>query len=364
MADKRPYVLFFEEIDKDQVPLVGGKNASLGEMTQAGIPVPPGFAVTTHAYKDFLAFNQLAKKIHDLLAPIREVDIDQINQASTQIREMIDGSPVPEGIHEEIENTYRRLWKRMASPLMPVAVRSSATAEDLPGASFAGQQETFLFVRKGEEVINKVVKCWSSLFTPRAISYRMKMGFPHDSVFISVGIQKMVNAFTAGVMFTINPLNGDNSSIVINSNYGLGESVVSGEVTPDEFFVNKVTLEIIRRVIGPKEIYYIADKARKGLIKKEQPVERQGVQSIIDVDIIRLAKMGIEVEKHYGPPMDIEWAVEKGGPSGGFLYILQARPETVWSLKKKKESKEFPKGKVDIMGLIVENLKKGKRLKG
>lgn len=364
MALKNPYTLLFEQIDKNQVSLVGGKNASLGEMTQAGIPVPPGFAVTTNAYKEFLNYNQLEERIRDSLGSLEEDDVDQIEKAGTQIREIIEHACVPSMIAEEIEDRYRRLWKRVASPLMPVAVRSSATAEDLPGASFAGQQETFLFVRKGEEVVKKVVRCWSSLFTPRAISYRIKMGFPHDSVFISVGVQKMVNAFTAGVMFTINPLNGDPSTIVINSNYGVGESVVSGEVTPDEFFVNKVTLEITCRVIAPKEIYYIADKARKGLIKREQPPERQKVQSVIDEDIIRLAEMGKEVEKHYGQPMDIEWAVEKGGPFGGFVYILQARPETVWSSKKSRDLKELPKGKVDIMGLIVENLKKGKKLKG
>ena len=359
MEKMNPYIMLFEDIDKDQAPLVGGKNASLGEMTQTGIQVPQGFAVTTQAYKDFLSYNQLEKRIRDLLIPLKEGDVDQTEQASTQIREIIEHASVPEVITEEIEENYRRLWKRVACPLAPVAVRSSATAEDLPGASFAGQQETFLFVRKGEEVVKKVVQCWSSLFTPRAISYRIKMGFPHESVFISVGVQRMINAYTAGVMFTINPLNGDPSTIIINSNFGVGESVVSGEVTPDEFFVNKVTFEIVRRVVGPKEVYYVADKAQKGLIKKEQFAERQNVQSIVDEDIIELAKIGKEVEKHYGQPMDIEWAVEKKAVTKGTIFILQARPETVWSSKKRVEP---VKGKVDVMGLIAERLKKGQKI--
>ena len=214
-----------------------------------------------------------------------------------------------------------------------MAVRSSATAEDLAGASFAGQQDTYLWVRGVDEVLQHMRRCISSLYTARAIAYRANKGFDDDGLAISVGVQKMANAYTAGVMFTIHPANGDRSVIVIDSNFGFGESVVSGEVTPDHFVVNKVTLDIIERVVSQKQLCVTVDPKTQTAQAMEIPFERQKVQSLIDDEITELAWMGKRIEKHYGQPMDIEWAVDKDLPAGGNIFILQARPETVWSAK-------------------------------
>ena len=248
---------------------------------------------------------------------------------------------------------------RCGVPAVPVAVRSSATAEDLPGASFAGQQDTYLWIRGIDEVIHHVRRCISSLYTGRAIAYRMKMGFPHEQVAISVGIQKMANSFSAGVMFTIHPTNGDRSVIVIDSNYGFGESVVSGEVTPDHFVVNKVALDIMERTISKKEICYTVDLKEQKSIATEIPFERQNVQSIIDDEVTELAWMGKQIEKHYGRPMDIEWAIDKDLPAGGNVFILQARPETIWS---NKQQVAISAGSASAMDYILSSLLTGKKL--
>ena len=228
---------------------------------------------------------------------------------------------------------FRSSRLRACTPAVPVAVRSSATAEDLAGASFAGQQDTYLWIRGVDEVLQHMRRCISSLYTARAIAYRANKGFDDDGLAISVGVQQMANAYTAGVMFTIHPANGDRSVIVIDSNYGFGESVVSGEVTPDHFVVNKITLDIIERVVSQKQLCYTVDPKTQTSQAVEIPFERQRVQSLIDDEITELAWMGKRIEKHYGQPMDIEWAVDKDLPAGGNIFILQARPETVWSAK-------------------------------
>jgi pyruvate,water dikinase len=244
-------------------------------------------------------------------------------------------------------------------PAVPVAVRSSATAEDLAGASFAGQQDTYLWIRGTDEVLHHMRRCISSLYTGRAIAYRANIGFDEERMAISVGVQKMANSFTAGVMFTIHPANGDRSAIVIDSNFGFGESVVSGEVTPDNFVVNKVTLDILKRTISKKEMCYTVDLETQESRATEIPLERQRVQSLIDDEITELAWMGKQIEKHYGRAMDIEWAVDKNLPVGGNIYILQARPETVWS-EKAKEAASTP-GK-SAMEYMLAGLLEGKRL--
>jgi len=201
-------------------------------------------------------------------------------------------------------------------------------------------------------------RCISSLYTGRAIAYRLNQGYGNDLVAISVGVQKMANSFTAGVMFTIHPANGDRSVIVIDSNYGFGESVVSGEVTPDNFVVNKITLDIIERTISQKDIYYTVDQATQESRKIEVPFERQKVQSLVDDEITELAWMGKQIEKHYGRPMDVEWAVDKDLPFGGNIFILQARPETVWSQKQQSVAKAG----VSAMDYILASMLEGKRL--
>ncbi|MEJ2314224.1 MAG: PEP/pyruvate-binding domain-containing protein, partial [Nitrospirota bacterium] len=227
-------VLWFENLRNTDVPIVGGKNASLGEMINAGMHVPPGFAVTAYSYEKYINQTGIAKKIYTVIneTVTDPNDPKQYDAASKKIRELIEKTPMPPKIANSIKKAYQELNKRSKSKAVFVAVRSSATAEDLPDASFAGQQETYLNVKGPDDLIEKVVKCWSSLFTPRAIFYRNEKGFAHEKVFISVGVQKMVNSRAAGVMFTINPVTGETDEIVIEGNYGLGETVVSGAVNP------------------------------------------------------------------------------------------------------------------------------------
>ena len=328
-------ILWFEELTKEDVPLVGGKNANLGEMLRAGIPVPPGFAVTAYAYKLFIEKTGIKDKIYQILkekAP-KGAKPEDYMEASKEIRELIEKTPMPKEIEEEIVKAYRELSKRIGKEEEFVAVRSSATAEDLPGASFAGQQETFLNVKGEREVVERVQKCWSSLFTPRAIFYREQKGFQHEKVLISVAVQKMVNAKAAGVMFTIHPVTGDKGKIVIEGNWGLGEAVVSGAVTPDEWVVEKSTLNIVERRIVEKKVEYVRDPKTGKTLHAEVPPERVKAPCLTDEEVRRLAELGVLIEKHYGIPMDIEWAIDRdlGFPEN--VFIVQARPETVWSMK-------------------------------
>jgi len=354
-----PKVCPFEACGKDSVPLVGGKCASLGELINAGVRVPPGFALTTSGYAQFMREAGIQADIGALLEGLDHQDMDKLEEASRAIREMIESRPMPIELEDLIAEAYRKLSVRCYLPAAPVAVRSSATAEDLPGASFAGQQDTYLWIRGVDDLIHHVRRCISSLYTGRAIAYRMKMGFPHEQVAISVGVQMMANAYTAGVMFTIHPGTGDRSVIVIDSNFGFGESVVSGEVTPDNFVVNKVTLDIIERTVSTKELCHTVDLKTQKSIALPVPAERQNIQSITDDEISELAWAAKKIEKHYGRPMDIEWAIDKNLPAGGNIFILQARPETIWSNRQKASATT---GSTSAMDYIVSSLITGKRL--
>jgi pyruvate,water dikinase len=331
----RALILWFEELGKDDIPLVGGKCANLGEMINAGIPVPPGFAVTAYAYKRFIEETGIAQKIYDILD---ETITDpgnpaQYEEASKKIRRIIESTPIPKDIRDAIVEAYRELSKRVGLKDVYVAVRSSATAEDLPGASFAGQQETYLNVRGEEEVLESVRKCWSSLFTPRAIFYRTEKGFRHEKVLISVAVQKMVNSRSAGVMFTLHPVTGDRNIIVIESVWGLGEAIVSGAVSPDHFEVDKNTLKIVVKNIVKKEVEYVRDPKTGKTVHAKVPPERQEAPSLTDEEVVELAKIAKRIEQHYGTPQDIEFAVDKDLPFPQNLFIVQSRPETVWSMK-------------------------------
>ncbi len=356
-----PLVCWFEECSKDSVPLVGGKCASLGELIGAGVRVPPGFALTTEGYRRFMGAGGLDREVRLRLRGIDARDMDALERASASIREAIEAQPFSTGLEDAVAERYRKLSVRCCMPAVPVAVRSSATAEDLPGASFAGQQDTYLWIRGIDEVLHHVRRCISSLFTARAIGYRAAKGFDHDQVAISVGVQKMAKSSTAGVMFTLHPGNGDRSVIVIDSNYGFGESVVSGEVTPDHFVVNKVTLDILERRISTKQLYYTVDPKTQRSRAFEVPFERQRVQSLVDDEITELAWMGKRIEKHYGHPVDIEWAVDKSLPSGGNLFILQARPETVWS-RKERPAAAPASAAGTAMEYIVSGMLQGKKV--
>ena len=330
-----PYTLWFDKAGKETHHLVGGKNASLGELIKADIPVPPGFSVTTDAYGEFFSGSGMRGKIQEILSTIDLQDVGLLEEASKTIRELMIEAPLPKILEEEICFNYEALAQVLDVPNLPVAVRSSATAEDMPGASFAGQQDTFLWVSGSEEVLRKIKLCMSSLFTSRAIAYRVKMGFPHDKVLISVGVQKMVDARAAGVMFTLNPINGDPSKVVIEANWGLGESVVSGICNPDKFVVDKVTMEIERK-ISVKVCECVYDPTRLEVCHVDIPPERREIQCIEDKEVTELARYAKRVEEYYGCPQDIEWVIDKHAPFPFNLFLVQCRPETVWSQKKKE----------------------------
>jgi pyruvate,water dikinase len=359
-ATQAPLVCDFKDCNRSSIDLVGGKCASLGELINAGIRVPPGFAVTTEGFRGFVDGAGIKEAIYQELDHIGEDDIEQQEAASKKIRSMIEAAEFSTELEDQIAEYYRVLSVQCNVPAVPVAVRSSATAEDLPGASFAGQQDTFLWIRGIDDVLDHTRKCFSSLFTARAIAYRVRMNFEHAAVAISVGIQKMANSYAAGVMFTLNPSSGDRSMILINSSFGFGEAVVSGEVTPDVFMVNKVSLDLVERTITTKEVAYIVDHETHSSKRVELPAERQNIQSIVDEEITELARMGKIIEKHYGLPMDIEWAVDNDMAAGGNLFILQARPETVWANKK---SKPVAGGNKTAMEHILSSVMGGVKMK-
>ena len=332
---KRKLVVWFENLRKRDIPSVGGKNANLGEMTYAQIPVPPGFAISAYAYKRFIEETGISKKIYNIITEdvTNPNDPAQYEIASKKIRRLIESAPMPKDIENAIRSAYEQLCSKLNLKDVFVAVRSSATAEDLPDASFAGQQETYLNVRGQDDLLDSTVKCWSSLFTPRAIFYRNEKGFAHEKVFISVGVQKMVNSRAAGVMFTLNPMTGDSTQMVIEGNYGLGEAVVSGAVTPDDFVVDKKSMKITNKRISKKTVQYVRDLNTGKTVHLEVPPEKQEQPCISDEEILRLAELANRIEQHYGKAQDIEWAIDRDLSFPASVFIVQSRPETVWSVK-------------------------------
>ena len=361
---EKELVLWFNDVRKEDIPVVGGKNSSLGEMINAGLPVPPGFAVTAYSYEKFIEEKRIAEQIYKI---IKETvtnlnDPKLYDVASKKIRELMEKTPMPKDIDNAIRVAYKELNQRLDLKDTFVAVRSSATAEDLPDASFAGQQETYLNVKGADDLINKVIKCWSSLFTPRAIFYRNEKGFPHEKVFISVGVQKMVNSGCAGVMFTINPVTGDRDEIVIEGNYGLGETVVSGAVNPDDFVVDKGTVKIKERRISRKTVEYLRDPKTGKTVHLDIPEDKQRLTCITDQEILALAELAKRIEKHYGKPMDIEWAIDQDLPYPENMFIVQARPETVWGSKPMETTGKTDENKVhEQLKVVVRGISAGRR---
>lgn len=346
------FILDFEEIDKSSLNVVGGKNANLGEMIKAGMNVPPGFAITTHSYLSFITEAGLKRKIYKILSNLDPSDVQTLNTASSEVRELIDAASMSADIRSAIGRAYSQFCCKYGSEMIPVAVRSSATAEDLPTASFAGQQDTYLGVKGSDQVIESVQKCWGSLFTPRAISYRIKNEFPHDKVLISVGVQKLIDSKAAGVMFTLNPTNGDPSKVVIEGNWGLGETVVSGEVNPDRFVIDKVIMEINEITTSAKHIECIYDYERGEVVNAEMEAGRQCKCCLDDQELRELVRLSKAIERHYRCPQDIEWAIDRNLPFPDNIFIVQSRPETIWS-QKKPEPKL--KGMTGRWGEIVFN---------
>ena len=355
------YIKFFKELNNKNVNLVGGKNASIGEMFQElvpiGIKVPDGFAITSEAYWYLLEQGGAKQKIIELLENVDATEIDVLKIRSKQIRELIFGTPFPSDLRDEIFQAYEILSQQYHMKEADVAVRSSATAEDLPDASFAGQQDTYLNIKGKTELIHYIKSCLASLFTDRAISYRASRGFDHLKVALSVGVQKMVRADkgSAGVMFSIDTETGFKDAVFITSAWGLGENVVGGTINPDEFYVFKPTLEqnkrpIIKRQLGNKTQKMVyAPRGSEHPTRNIKTTKKEWQSfSLSDEDVLILAKYAIEIEKHYSKeakqyrPMDIEWA--KDGESGE-IFIVQARPETVQSQKSKEKSQVFEKFK-------------------
>ena len=351
------YVLDFEKLDKNSLPLVGGKNASLGEMLKAGIRVPPGFAVTTDSYLEFITAAGIKDKIYTRLADLNPDNVEALNRASRDAQEWIRKATMPEAVRQAVEDGYLRLCEKCSVESVPVAVRSSATAEDLPTASFAGQQDTYLWIQGADPVVSHAQNCWASLYTPRAIAYRIKNGFPHEKVLISVGVQKMVNAKAAGVMFTLNPINGDISKVLIEGNWGLGETVVSGSVNPDKFVVDKVMLEINERTVSTKHIECIYDLAKGKVIEADVDQDMQCTCCLTDNEIKMLVRAAKNIENHYGRPMDIEWAIDQDIPFPENMFIVQARPETVWSQRQTKSIIGNKTGRQLLMEQAMKRIK-------
>ena len=335
-------IVWFNDLSKEDVGLAGGKGANLGELVRAGLPVPEGFVVTSKAYKRFLKDSGLWDKISKILENTNADKTRELQEASKKIRELIINTPMPEDLKVGIREYYQRL----ADGEEFVAIRSSATAEDLPGASFAGQQETYLNIKGAESVVEHVQKCWSSLFTPRAIFYREKKGFKHEKVAIAVVVQRMINADKAGVMFTIHPATGEKDKIVIEAAWGLGEGVVSGSVTPDHYVVDKNTGEIVNKEIALKEIMFVRDKKTGKTVKKEVPESKKNKRVLNEKEIKELANFGKIIEDHYEFPQDIEWAIE-----GKDIYILQSRPITVLYKEEKEVEKEEGEREILVKGL-------------
>lgn len=315
------YVKKFEELSKSDIGIAGGKGANLGELTQAGIPVPPGFVVTAQAYEYFMDEAGINDQVMSILDEIDINDTKALQAAAEEIKRIIVESPIPDDLVMFIREYYNQLCQRVGEDDTDVAIRSSATAEDLPEASFAGQQDTFLHVSGDDEVIEYIRKCWASLFEARAIFYREENDFEHSKVYIAVVVQKMANADKAGVMFTVNPSTGEEIALIEGS-WGLGESVVSGDVTPDNYQVDKKDNEIINVTISDKKVMYTNDENGTS-VKVDVPEEKRKERVLSDDELIELTEMGKRVQAHYGEPMDTEWAFEKD-----MLFLLQARPIT------------------------------------
>ncbi|MBN1139076.1 MAG: hypothetical protein JXM73_21025 [Anaerolineae bacterium] len=315
MADK--WCVWFDELTRDDVPIAGGKGANLGDMAQAGLPVPPGFVITAPAYRHVVNTSGLAAKIDDTLLDLDRSLCDQLQEVEPRLRALFTDVAIPDEMEETIVAYYRALGTDPA-----VAVRSSATAEDLAGASFAGQQETFLNVVGEEALLGAVRRCWSSLFTSQAIFYRCQHGFEDRQVSMGVVVQKMIDSEKAGVSFTVDPVLRNHYQMVVEGVWGLGEGIVSGQITPDHYKLDRETGEVVYQFIPDKRIMFVQHGA-DGIVKLPVPAERVAARVLTDDELRHLVELGNRVEEHFGCPQDIEWAIENGA-----IYLLQSRPIT------------------------------------
>lgn len=334
MKKEEQFLLWFEQLERKDVDIVGGKSSSLGEMTaKTDVPVPYGFATTAYAYRYFIKESGLEEKMRTILSELTDVENSALlRDVSARLREAIMAEKMPQDLQDAIGAAYVELGKRVGEENPYVAVRSSATAEDLPDASFAGQQDTYLNVQGAETIIAKVKECYASCFTDRAVYYREKQGFDHIEVALSAVVQMMVFSKSAGVMFTVNVATGDDNNILIEAAFGLGEYVVQGTVTPDNYTVSKHDHKIIDRCVNEQDVMLVRKKG--GDCEEVQvPEELRKVQTLTDEQILELADYAKKIEKHYGCYMDMEWGVDERTNK---IWILQARPETVWSRRNKE----------------------------
>lgn len=330
-------VLWFDELRRQDVDLVGGKSSSLGELTsQTHVPVPYGYATTSEAYRYFMRETGCNEKVNELLKGLKDVEnSDELHVVCSKIRKVIVEAPMPETLAYIIGKSYDDLAAMSNQNEPYVAVRSSATAEDLPNASFAGEQDTYLNVHGRDNVIKKVQECYASLFTDRATYYRIKQNFPHEKVALSAAVQLMAYSKAAGVMFTVNVATGDDTKVMIEGSWGLGEYVVQGTVTPDNFVIDKESMKIDRKAVNDKPIELVR-KSDGGVEQIDVPKDVRKKPVLTDEQALQLASYAEDIEKHYGCYMDMEWSLDQNDK----LWLVQARPETVWSQRKKEESGE------------------------
>jgi pyruvate,water dikinase len=307
--------------------VLGGKFSSLAEMTQAGFAVPGGFGITTAAYEAFLEHNALHEELRAALAGLDRSDLVAVEALSERLAARIADAPLPPALESAIADAYAQLAERMGDAELPVAVRSSGVSEDLAGASFAGQYDTYLWIVGAAAVVEHVKRCWTGLFGPQVLTYQPTDGMAAGTTGMCVGVQAMVPARAAGVMFTLDPVSGDRSKIVIEACWGLGEGVVSGDVTPDRFRVDKVTLELLASELAVKESMHAFDPATGAVTLRAVPEDRREQACLAEENVSELATLAKRIERHRGAPQDIEWAVDDDDR----VHVLQVRPETVWS---------------------------------
>jgi pyruvate, water dikinase len=338
------FVRRFAEIGIQDRPSVGGKGASLGELARAGIRVPGGCVVTTSAFERFLTIFDPQGSIRRAVNKLSPQDSAAIVQLSEQVRAQIECAPIAEDLQSAIAAAYEELHRAPENATCPVAVRSSATSEDSAEASFAGLQDTYLWVRGSDSVIRHVRKCWASLYSVESLTYRRRLNIPEEGLAMGVVIQQMIDARCSGVMFTRSPTTGDRSVVVLEASWGLGSAIVSGEVTPDKYVISKVTREIVQRNVSTKLREHLPNSDGVGVTDQEVPEQRQNIPCLSDDELHALVRIARQVERHYRAPQDIEWAVSRNHSPGESLFLLQSRPETVWAAEDKAPV-AAPKGK-------------------
>ena len=347
-------ILWFEEVGRDFVSTVGGKNANLGEMVRIGVPVPEGFAITTEAYERFMEETGTADEINQYFRDVKDGlnNVSQFQEASEKIRQLIEKKEIPQDIGDTVGAHYEALCEKCGQANLPVAVRSSGVAEDSASSSFAGQFESYLNVTGKADLLEKTKLCWSSQFTTQAISYRIKHELPSTGTAMSVAVQRMARARSAGVGFTSHPITGDTSKIVLEGNWGLGESIVQGVVVPDKFIVDKESLTLIDKKISCKE--KLIEFSEQGVVTVDVPTEKKELACLSDEEALRVAELAKKLEIHYGAPQDMEWSVDETLSYPDNIFLVQTRPITVSMEKKKGESTEYI---VDLMAQMFRQIR-------